>query len=213
ANATEVLPDQGADRGRGFFGAEAQTEVVQRHAPMPCVERPGKRSTRPPQMRHDAQWERLQRSDDRARQAVEQQVHCSAKTDFLHAVVKVLGSAENLDLDPHEVNREVAAVDLRKAHGILLRRDDGVGLAFLAPVDDIQHLLLSEPMVVGKTLRVNELAADLREAQFEAFRLCNPTERGDLPALDQIEAMAFAREYVFEVKRVMHTLDDPGGAV
>src|SRR6185312_17487297 len=103
--------------------------------------------------------------------------------------------------------------DLRKAHGILLRRDDGVGLAFLAPVDDIQHLLLSEPVVVGKTLRVNELAADLREAQFEAFRLCNPTERGDLPALDQIEAMSFAREYVFEVKRVMHTLDDPGGAV
>jgi hypothetical protein len=73
------------------------------------------------------------------------------KTDFADAVLKVIGAADYLDFDAHEINRQVAPVNFGESHGILLRGDDGVGLAFFGAVDDVEYFLLREAVMVGKT--------------------------------------------------------------
>ena len=73
----------------------------------------------------------------------------SAETDFPHAIAEVLRATENADFHPHEIDRQVAPVDLGKAHGILLRGDDALSLALLAAVDRVQHLLLLEAVMIS----------------------------------------------------------------
>src|SRR5277367_6523772 len=45
----------------------------------------------------------------------------SAQADFAHAIVKALRSAEDFDFDTHEINGQIAAIQLGEAHGVLLR--------------------------------------------------------------------------------------------
>ena len=59
-------------------------------------------------------------------------IRSSTKTDFADAVLKVVGAADDLDFDAHEINRQVSPVNFGKTHGVFLRGDDGGGLALLA---------------------------------------------------------------------------------
>ena len=54
----------------------------------------------------------------------------SAKANLPDTIVEVLRARHDLYFHPHEVERQVAPVDLREAHRVLLRGDDGGGLAF-----------------------------------------------------------------------------------
>ena len=128
----------------------------------------------------------------------------------MDAVVKVFGPAEDFDFHAHEIDGQVAPVDFREAHGVLLSGDDGVRLAFFAAVDDVQHLLLAEPVMVGEAFGIDQLTAEFDEASFEALRLGDAAERGDLLLLEQFQVVALAGEDVLKIKRVMHALDDPG---
>src|SRR5262245_50625194 len=57
------------------------------------------------------------------------------EANLANAVVEVLGALQNLDFHAHEVDGQVAPVDLRKAHGVLLGREDHLRLLFLAAID------------------------------------------------------------------------------
>ena len=62
-----------------------------------------------------------------------------------------LGPVQDFDFDAHEINREVAPINFREAHGVFLRRDDRLCLAFFGAIDRIDNFLLREAMMVGKT--------------------------------------------------------------
>src|SRR5437660_1080038 len=94
--------------------------------------------------------------------------HRSSETDFADAIAEVFGAAQDFDFNAHEVNRQIAAVNLRKPYGILLRRDNHLGLPLLAAVDGIDNFLLAETMVIGKALRVHQFAAEVHQAALEA---------------------------------------------
>src|SRR5204862_7721689 len=98
---------------------------------------------------------------------------------FMRVEIKILGAAQDFDFDAHEIDGQVAPVDFWETDGVLLRGDDGLRLAFFAAVDDDQHLLLAEAVMVGKTFGINEIAAERNEAALKAFRLGNAAEGGD----------------------------------
>jgi hypothetical protein len=70
--------------------------------------------------------------------------------------MKVLGAGEDLDFDSHEINRQVPPVNLGKADGVLLRRNDRDRLALLAAINCVQDFLLSEAVMIRETFAVDE---------------------------------------------------------
>ena len=84
---------------------------------------------------------------------------------------------------------------------------------FLAAIDGVENFLLGEAMVVGETFRVNQFAAEFDEALLETFRLGDAAQRRDFFPLQQFQALPFAGENVFEIKRVMNAFDDSGGGI
>ncbi len=111
-----------------------------------------------------------------------------AEADLAHAILEVIRAAEDLDLDAHELNRQVAPVDLGEAHRVLLRGDNGVGLALLAAVDGVQDFLLGEAMVIGEPLGIDQLRAELDEALLEALRLRNAAQGRDLAPFQDVSS-------------------------
>src|ERR1700751_1546019 len=105
-----------------------------------------------------------------------------AEADFAHAILKTVGAADDLDLDAHEVDREIAAVNFWKPHGVLLGGNDGLGLALFASIDGVDHFLLGKTMMIGKALGINQLRPEVDQALLKAVRLRDPAERSHLPA-------------------------------
>ena len=93
------------------------------------------------------------------------------QADFAHAIIEVLGAAQDFYFDAHEIDGEVAAVNFRETDGVFLGGDDDLGLAFFAAVDDVEDFLLGETVVIGETLGINQFGAELDEALLKAFRL------------------------------------------
>ena len=127
--------------------------------------------------------------------------------------MEVIGPSKDFDFYAHEVDGEVTAVDFRKADGVFLGGDDGLGLAFLAAVNGVKDFLLGEAMVVGEAFGIDELGAEVDQALLETFGLCDRTERGDFSGFEEVKAEAFAREDILEVKGVVNAFDDAGGGV
>jgi hypothetical protein len=134
----------------------------------------------------------------------------SVQTDFAHAIVKVLRAAEDFDFHAHEIDRQVAAVNFREAHGVLLGGDDEFRLPFLGAVDDVEDFLLGEAVVVGEPFAVDQFGAQFDQALLEALRLGDAaqSEATRRPFIS-LQAHLFAGENVLEVKRMMNALDDP----
>src|ERR1017187_5800317 len=80
----------------------------------------------------------------------------SFETDFADAILKVAGAADDFDFDAHEIDRQVAPGNLPEAHGVLLRGDDDLALAFLAAVDGFEDSLLLERVMAHETLGIAE---------------------------------------------------------
>src|ERR1035438_274635 len=127
----------------------------------------------------------------------------STEADFAHAILEVVGPAEDLDLDAHEVDRQVTAVNLGEADGVLLRGDDRLGLLLLAAVDDVEDFLLGKAVVVRELARIDQFAAELDQALLEALRLRNAAQGSHSAAFEESEARALAGEDVLQVKGVM----------
>src|SRR5262245_32231146 len=157
--APEMFLRQGLNFSRRLFRSKTEVQISQRDTPMPGIEPPGDRSAGPAEARHDGQWQRPEHGEHDAREAVKQRVHRAeqefkalTETDLLDAVVKIFGAAQDFDLDPHEIDGQIASVELGKPDGVLLRGDNGVRLAFFAAVDHVQYLLLAEPVMIGEAL-------------------------------------------------------------
>src|SRR5947207_3875022 len=114
------------------------------------------------------------------------------ETDLAHAILEIFGARQDFDFDAHEIDWQIAPIDFRKTHGILLRGDNCNSLALFAAVYGVEDLLLAEAMMVGVALRVNQFGALIHQALLEAFRLRDAAERGELDASDEVEALAFA---------------------
>jgi len=127
---------------------------------VPRVEPEGQPAGRPAEARDEGERQRLNQRDKRAGGPVEAACPFSAETDFSDAILKVVGAADNLDFDAHEINRQVAPVNFGEAHGVFLGGDDGVGLAFLAAVDDVENFLLGEAVMIGKAFGINQFRAE-----------------------------------------------------
>src|SRR5438093_377248 len=134
----------------------------------------------------------------------------SAEANLAHAILEILRALEDLDLDAHEIDGQIAPVDLRKADGVLLGRKDHLRLLFLAAVDGVEDFLLGKTVVVGETFRVDQVDSLVAQAVLEALGLCDGTERGNAAALDQFQPVPRAREDVLEVERGVDALDDAG---
>src|SRR6266545_8159727 len=134
----------------------------------------------------------------------------SAEANLANAVVEILRALENLDLDAHEIDRQVAPIDLREAHGVLLGCENHLGLLLLAAVDGVEDLLLGEAVMVGKAFRVNQFDSLVAQAVLEALRLRDSAECGDTAAFDQFQPVPRAGEDVLEVKGGVDALDDAG---
>src|SRR3954463_2542897 len=83
-----------------------------------------------------------------------------AETDLADAVVEVGGAFEDFDFDAHEENAEVASIQFGETDRVFLSRDDQVGLAFLAAVDDVENFLLRKAVMIGEAFGVNEFATE-----------------------------------------------------
>jgi len=69
------------------------------------------------------------------------------------------------------------------------------------------------PMCVcGETSAVVKLRQTGQPA-LEALRLGDAAQGGDVAPLEEVQLQAFAGEYIFEVQRVMDTLNDAGGRI
>src|SRR5207247_1207279 len=132
---------------------------------------------------------------------------------FADAIAEVVGAAQDFDFNAHEVNRQIAAVNLRKPYGILLRRDNHLGLPLLAAVDGIDNFLLAETMVIGKALRVNQFAAEVHQAALEALRLGDAAQCPDFAAFEHFQSGALAGEHVLQIQRVVNALDNAGPGI
>src|SRR5580658_93635 len=80
-------------------------------------------------------------------------------TDFGDCVIKVLRAGDDADFHPQVVNGNVAAVNLRKAHGVFFCREDRGRAVLEAAVDHVDDLLLGVAMVVGVALGVDDVGA------------------------------------------------------
>ena len=116
----------------------------------------------------------------------------SAEADFANAVVEVFRAADDLDFHAHEVERQVAAINLREAHGVFLRGDDEFGLALLAAVDGVEDLLLAEPVMISEALGIDQFRPHACQALLEALRLRDSAERSDFLSLDELQTLALA---------------------
>jgi len=137
----------------------------------------------------------------------------SAEADPADAFLEAFGAGDDLDLDAHEVDGDVAAIELGEPDGVLLRGDEHGGAALLGPVDGVQDLLLVEAMVVGEAPGEDDLGSEFDELGFEALGLGDAAQGGNLPALEEVESVAVVPEDILEVERVMDALDDVGGRV
>src|SRR5262249_31774010 len=144
---------------------------------------------------------------------IKQMFHGSTETDFTDAILEIVCAAEDFDFDSHEINRQIAPIDFRKADGVLLSGNDGIRLALFAPVNHIKNFLLGEPVMVGELFGINQIGSEGHQALLEAHRLGDPAERGDLPPFDPFQPSALAGEDVLEIKRMMDAFDDPGAWV
>ena len=116
-------------------------------------------------------------------------------------------------LDAHEVDREIAPVDFRKTHGVLLRGDDDLGLTLLAPIDEVDNFLLGEPMVIGEAPIVHQLISEFDQAAFETLGLGDAAERGHFLVPHEIQLDALPGKEFLEVKRTVDAFDDSGGGI
>ena len=66
--------------------------------------------------------------------------------------MKIVGAPENFYFNAHKVNGQIAAIDLGKAHGVLLCGDDRFRLPLFAAVDHVEHFLLRKTMVIREAL-------------------------------------------------------------
>src|ERR1022692_4522737 len=137
----------------------------------------------------------------------------SAETNFTDAVAEVLGAADDFDFHAHEVKRQVAPVDFRKAHGVLLCGDDDFRLALFAAIDGVENFLLGEAMMIGEAFGIDEFRSEFDEALLETLVLRDAAERGDLAAFEQIQIRTLAGENVLKIKRAVNAFDDAGGRV
>src|SRR5262245_16242668 len=125
-----------------------------------------------------------------------------SEADFADAILKVFRAAEDFDFDAHEINRQIAPIDFRKANGVLLRRDNRFGKFLFAAIDDFDHFELGESVVVGKFARIHQFRSELDQAFLKALWLRNSAQSGNFSALEKFETDAVARKNVFEVKRM-----------
>ena len=137
ADAPEVFAGQGADLPGRFLLAETQVQIAARHAPMAGVQPIRQPAGPAPKPRHPLERQRLDHCHHRPGQQIKRRFHRSIKADSAHAVLEVAAAAEDLDFHAHEVDRQVAAVQFRKADRVFLGRDNGFGLPFLASVDGV----------------------------------------------------------------------------
>src|SRR6476619_784887 len=99
------------------------------------------------------------------------------EADFADAILEIVRAAENLNFYTHEIDRQIPAVHLREADRVFLRGDDGFSLAFFAAVNRIEHLLLSEPVMVGEAFGIDQFSAKFHQALLETLGLCDAAER------------------------------------
>src|SRR5262245_4076085 len=71
-----------------------------------------------------------------------------SEADLADAIAEVIGAADDLDFDAHEINWQIAPIDFGKADGVFLRGDDRLGLAFFSAVDGVEHFLLGKAVMV-----------------------------------------------------------------
>src|SRR5437868_2294747 len=90
------------------------------------------------------------------------------ETNLAHAIVEISSATQNFNLDAHEKNRQIPSIQFGKTNGVLLSRDDQFGLSLFAAIDHVENFLLRKPVMIDKSLGVDEFSANIHEALLEA---------------------------------------------
>src|SRR6185437_13667911 len=118
ADALKIFARQPTNFGGGFFLAEAHRQIPHRHAPMPRIKVIDETAKKSAHARHALERQQLDHAHDQVDEAIERRVHRSSEADFAHAILKIFRATEDFYFHTHEVNGQVASIELREPHGI-----------------------------------------------------------------------------------------------
>src|SRR5262245_36050693 len=127
-----------------------------------------------------------------------------SEANLADAILEICRALQNFDFHPHKENGDVATIHLREKDGVLLGGHDDLRLPLFASVNHVDDLLLGEAVVVGETLRIDQLGANIDEALFEAFRLGDATERCDPFSVQKLETEPLASKNILEIERMVN---------
>src|SRR6266404_4868604 len=171
------------------------------------------RATRPPKASHPGQRQRLQECHERPGREVKKLLHSSTETNLADAILEIIRSIQDFDLNAHEIDRQIAPIDLWKTHGVFLGGNDVLGLALFTSIDGVEHFLLRKTMMICEALGINQFRPKLHQTLFEALRLSNTTEGGHPAASQNLQSRSLPGENVLQIQRVMDALNDPRGRI
>ena len=132
---------------------------------------------------------------------------------MVHGGGEVLRARRDLDVHAQVVARHGRGLEAREAHGVLLGRDQRVGVEvgrLVEREDDFGGIVA---VVVGVALAPDHARAELAKGILEALRNGDAGERGERLALQPVERQLLAAPHVLQETRRVAALDDLGGLV
>jgi hypothetical protein len=179
AQAPEVFAGQRMTFGGAVFGAQTAFEIRQGDPAVASVDIPRQAPASTPDVGDPTEWYRLKHGQGQAHENDQEPLAHSTEADLVDAVMEVLGPGDDLDLDPHEIDGEIASIELGKADRILLGGDEDFRHSLFRTIDGVEQFLLGKAVMIREPLGVDQLAAKLPQALLEAFRLGDAAEGGD----------------------------------
>ena len=126
------------------------------------------------------------------------------------AAVESVVTADDVDLDPQEVDGQGAFAKAREPDGILFGGDDRAGAAGLAALEHLGDLALAEAVMIGVAARVDQFDAKFAQALLETFRLGDAGDHADAEVLQEGERDDIVGEDFLEMERLVRALDELG---
>ena len=106
------------------------------------------------------------------------------ETDTGDALVKAFLPAYDVNLDTHEIDGNVPAVQPRHSDGVFLGGHDELGVSLFGFVYEVDYFLLAEPVMIRKPFPVHNITAEVSQKFLEAFRAGNAAQGRNFLALE-----------------------------
>ena len=104
-----------------------------------------------------------------------------AAADLVDEGLPALLAFDDFDLHAEKIDRHFRALkSIRKAHAVFLGRHDHVQVPANRPLHKVTQLFIAEAVVIGETLRDDQLRAQRSQLVLKALRPRDPADRPDV---------------------------------